>query len=213
MKMKTERREIPSLLKKVLTTDVHLTDAFVNQTERFLPLRQIKIYYKFLEVSGHGLLWLSGWLAFIWIANNKNLYQMQVNLLIGLLFDILTVAILKAVTRRRRPSDNKNSFELGPDKFSFPSGHASRASLITFFFFSIHPVSSVFILTFFSWTISICLSRILLRKHYFLDIICGISLGIMEGFFINMIYLKRATCVEFVSWITDEKLDGGEFHV
>lgn len=130
-----------------------------------------------------------------------------------MLFDILTVAILKAVTRRRRPSDNENSFEFGPDKFSFPSGHASRASFITFFFSSIYPVSSIFILTFFSWTISICLSRILLRKHYFLDIICGILLGILEGFFIDMTYLKRETCVNFVAWITDEKFDGAEFHV
>lgn len=200
-------------LQQILTTDVCLTNVFINRAERILPFWQFKNYYKFLEFSGHGLLWLSGWLAFIWISNNTNLHQMQVNLMIGLMFDILTVAILKAITRRRRPSKNENSFQIGPDKYSFPSGHASRASFITYFFLNIYPISSILKLLFFAWATLICLSRILLRKHHLLDIICGIFLGIIEGLFINTIYLKPAICIYLVSWITDEKLDGGEFHV
>lgn len=48
--LKSEGRRIPESLRTVLTVDAYLTDAFVNLVEKFLPLRQLEIHYKFLEV-------------------------------------------------------------------------------------------------------------------------------------------------------------------
>lgn len=52
-----------------------------------------------------------------------------------------------------------------------------------------------------------------MRRHYLLDVVGGILLGITNGILISTIYLTQETSTELISWITDEKLDGGEYHV
>ncbi|XP_051172096.1 polyisoprenoid diphosphate/phosphate phosphohydrolase PLPP6 [Leptopilina boulardi] len=209
----TKKREVPSTMRKVLAVDAYITDNFVKAVDKFLPFRSLKTHYQALEISCHGILWIASWLAFIWILNSKNLYQMQVNFLIGIFTDILIIAIIKALVRRRRPTPNTDIFGIGPDKFSFPSGHASRASYIVYFFFNLWPVNFIFIPPLLAWSFSICLSRVLMRRHYLLDVVGGILLGITNGILISTIYLTQETSTELISWITDEKLDGGEYHV
>jgi len=208
-----EKREVPSVLRRCLAVDAYLTDVIVKNVEKFMPLRQLKVHYRVLEYSCHGVPWLAGWLAFIWILNSKNLYQMQVNLMIGLLIDIVAVALLKAIIRRRRPAVNDDPFAIGPDKYSFPSGHASRATMIVYFLLNLWPVSIIYIPPLLAWVTSICLSRLLMRRHHLLDIISGVLLGIIEGMFVGLIYLEADTCAGFIFWLTDEKLDGAEYHV
>ncbi|XP_032674912.1 phospholipid phosphatase 6-like [Odontomachus brunneus] len=200
----SEGRRIRKSLRTVLTVDTYLTDAFVNLVEKFLPLRQLEIHYKFLELSCHGIPWLTTILIFIQILDNKSLFQMQVNLMIGLLIDILLVCILKAIIRRRRPSLDNNLFFIGPDKYSFPSGHASRAVFITYFFFYIWPISLIFASPILAWSVSVCLSRLLLRRHHILDVLFGILLGILEGLIVSYIYLEQETCLNLISWISKD---------
>lgn len=206
----SEKRQIPTLLRKVLAVDAYLTDEFVKLIERFLPLRQLKVHYKLLEISCHGVVWLASSLVLIWILNSKSLYQMQVNLLIGLLLDIFLIAVIKAITRRRRPTSNDDSFTIGPDKYSFPSGHASRAMFIVYFFFYVWPISLVFAPPLLAWCFSVCTSRLLLRRHHIFDVLVGVFLGIFEGLIIGYIYLEQETCINLISWITDEKIHGSE---
>lgn len=127
--------------------------------------------------------------------------------------DILLIAILKAVTRRRRPAKNDDPFAIGPDKYSFPSGHASRTAFITYFFINLWPVSFIFYPPLLAWTVSVSLSRLLMRRHHILDIVAGVVLGLVNGMFISMIYLDADTCLGLVSWLSDEKMEGGEYHV
>ncbi|ODN04779.1 Presqualene diphosphate phosphatase, partial [Orchesella cincta] len=85
---------------------------------------------KILEISCHGVPWFV--ICFISIYLIPSAREFQVNLLIGLLLDVVLVALTKAVTRRNRPSvSNDMFFTHGPDKFSFPSGHASRAVFLS----------------------------------------------------------------------------------
>lgn len=125
---------------------------------------------------------------------------------------MIIVAVLKAITRRRRPAKNE-SLEIGPDKFSFPSGHASRAFYIAGFLIYNWPVHFVFVPPLMCWAVCVCLSRIMMRRHHLLDVVVGVALGIAEAFFVGLIYLEHDTCTDLVWWITDEKLDGGEYHV
>ena len=127
--------------------------------------------------------------------------------------DIIIIAVLKAYTRRRRPSKNEDSFDLGPDQFSFPSGHASRALYIASFFLFNWAIHFLFIPSLVAWAFSVCISRILMRRHHILDVIVGIVLGFVESCIIGFIYLDNDTCTNLISWLTDEKLDGGEYHV
>lgn len=41
---------MPSALRTILAVDAYVTNAFVNQVEHFLPMKQLKVHYKTLEV-------------------------------------------------------------------------------------------------------------------------------------------------------------------
>ncbi|XP_033364408.1 phospholipid phosphatase 6 isoform X1 [Bombus vosnesenskii] len=210
---KHPKREIPSMLNKILDRDVQLTRSVVKCVENLPLMGKLRMHYKMLEISCHAVPWITSILAFIWILNNKNLYQMQVNLLMALILDIIIIAILKAYIRRRRPAVNDDPFSLGPDKYSFPSGHASRSVLIFYFFKYLWPVSDICLLSISIWIFAVILSRLLMRRHYILDISAGIFLGYIEGMLVSILYLESETCSNLIYWITDEKLDGAEYDI
>lgn len=124
------------------------------------------------------------------------------------------MAILKAIFRRRRPAGNKpDAMEIGPDKFSFPSGHVSRAVFIAYFFLYLHPINLIFVPPLLAWCFSVSVSRILLRRHHLLDVLAGAVLGIAEGLFLALFWLSEKSAFYVIESITDERLDGGEYHV
>ncbi|KAL3248744.1 hypothetical protein MRX96_017827 [Rhipicephalus microplus] len=55
------------------------------------------------------------------------------NVFLALLIDVVLVAVLKAVARRRRPGVSREQYEREPlsSNLSFPSGFTSRAFLVT----------------------------------------------------------------------------------
>lgn len=103
--------------------------------------------------------------------------------------------------------------QIGPDKFSFPSGHASRAVYIAYFFINLYSLPIIFYPPLLAWATSICLSRVLLNRHHLLDIFAGVALGLFEGWLLGMLWLEKDTATWLWSSLSDEKLDGGEFHV
>lgn len=135
--------------------------------------------------------------------------------IVGLLLDIILIAIAKAYFRRRRPQQNTDDAlgQIGPDVFSFPSGHASRAVFVVFFFMHLWPISVIFYPPLLAWATSVCLSRILMNRHYILDVVGGCLLGILEGVIMSFLWLEDSTAKSFFSLISDEKLDGGDYHV
>lgn len=155
---------------------------------------------------------------------------MQMNMFFGLVLDIIFVAVIKAATRRRRPTVNDDIFSIGPDKFrfvfimvlvcvqineilfcpyfSFPSGHASRAFFILFFFTVLDPVSLFFWPPLFAWATSVALSRLLLYRHHILDITAGIVLGAFEAILLGWLWMGKDTANWVMSWISDENLPG-----
>lgn len=208
------KRQVPQVLRSLLQLDVLLTDNFCRIVERIVP-RRWNTHYKALEISCHGIPWLVGWLAFIWLWYSPSLFQMQVNFYIGLLLDAAVVAVVKAITRRRRPRANQGDMfaTTSLDKFSFPSGHATRACFISYFFIRLYSVSSLFEYPLLLWSAAVCVSRILLRRHHILDVTAGAFIGVLEGVVLGRIWLNQEWCAWLISSITDEKLDGGEYHV
>ncbi|XP_063634358.1 polyisoprenoid diphosphate/phosphate phosphohydrolase PLPP6 [Cydia splendana] len=208
-----EKRQVPKMLQKILQYDIQVTKKFVDGALQNTALRSLRNHAKFLEVSCHGIVWLAGWLSFIWLFNNKDLYQLQVNMLIALILDIVIIAVLKAFVRRRRPVPMNKLSDLGPDKYSFPSGHASRSVLVAFTLMYLSPVSIIFYPPLLAWVTSVCLSRVLAERHYFLDVFAGCGLGVLEGLLMALIWLSQSTSASILSSLSDEKLDGGEYHV
>lgn len=77
------KREVPKELRKLLELDAAVTEKFCLLVNQYLPFRSSQAHYKALEISCHGIPWLAGWLAFVWLINASSLYQMQVNFYIG----------------------------------------------------------------------------------------------------------------------------------
>lgn len=134
-------------------------------------------------------------------------------LVAALILDIIVVAIVKALVRRRRPVPMNKLLEVGPDKYSFPSGHASRAALIAFILMYQDPVSIIFFPPLLAWVTSVSVSRVLAQRHYILDVLAGIGLGLLEGLFMCLIWFSQSTSAGILASLSDEKRDGGEFHV
>ncbi|XP_025414940.1 phospholipid phosphatase 6 [Sipha flava] len=210
-----QKRNVPSPIKSILDVDAKLTSVLCNTVSKFLPSNKFFTYYRGLEYSCHGIVWIACWLAFIWFVWSRPLFQMQVNFLVGLFIDIIVVAIIKAFVRRRRPVGNRNDqwVSIGPDAYSFPSGHVSRAIFITFYFSKLYPLDNLIVLFLSIWAIAVSSSRILLRRHYLLDVIAGVILGYLVCVGLSMIWLDQSTAEYIVSYVSDDKLDGGEYHV
>lgn len=129
--------------------------------------------------------------------------------------DIIFVALIKAYVRRKRPKANiKDAIgEIGPDVFSFPSGHASRATFVAYFFINLFPLHFLFYPSLLAWATSICISRILLNRHHILDVLAGVLLGLFEGVLVGFLLIGDDSSKWLMNYLTDEKLDGGEYHV
>ena len=83
-----------------------------------------------LEHSGNGLVWLFGAVA-VWLHPSITLQERcaLTNFLVAFVLDLILVGSLKSIFRRPRPIYNSRGdfiLVVSVDKYSFPSGHASR---------------------------------------------------------------------------------------
>lgn len=110
---------------------------------------------------------------------------------------------------------NKNDqwVTIGPDNYSFPSGHVSRAFFIVFFFSKLHPLNEFMVVVIYIWAIAVAFSRILLRRHHLLDVIAGNILGYLISLIVSVVWINQSTAEYIVSYISDDVLEGGEYHV
>jgi membrane-associated phospholipid phosphatase len=145
----------------------------------YLYLRKFVIA---LEFSGSGYIWIP--YSIIMIALHYTTIREAIRYILlftGLMFDIAVIGTAKGLTRRPRPAVNHDDvLSIGPDKYSFPSGHTSRAVFLLFYFvrtkfFETIPVPMIII-----WLSLVVASRVLLGRHYVSDVIAGIFFGIFE---------------------------------
>lgn len=209
--MESRKRAVPAL-GKLLDLDEITTEKFCRWSQYFYAFRYLKAHSKTLEVSCHGIPWFVGVFLFIVVTSSAALHQQQVNLLFGLILDVVLIAIIKAYVRRRRPHKNRDDMfmTLNIDNFSFPSGHASRSVLVAYFFMFLCPLPSFFVFPLLIWVISVCISRILLNRHYILDVIGGVVLGYMEGVILGLFWLSKELSVFLISWLSDSTYDDVE---
>ena len=86
-----------------------------------------RAFYKALEHTGSGLLWLPLAVA-LFLAPNA-CKALAANLFLGLLIDLAYVGLQKGIVRRPRPVYNNASdflLVVKVDQYSFPSGHSAR---------------------------------------------------------------------------------------
>ncbi|KAH9421296.1 hypothetical protein DERP_013745 [Dermatophagoides pteronyssinus] len=149
-----------------------------------------KRYLQILEYSCHGIPWLALITLFTFTTSDNNFW---IELLIGLLIDIVYIALAKAFCRRRRPSyapQAENAW-ITVDKLSFPSGHASRSIYLALILSKQFPFLMIFI---WPWAFAVTISRVLYGRHFFGDILAGIFIG-----YFNYV-TQKFPLQQFIKW-------------
>ena len=135
-----------------------------------------------LEHSGNGFLWIIGtFLLLIWPTAGWKLRVFAINLELGFLLDLIVIGIIKLAVKRARPdyAEKQYSTNIPADKYSFPSGHASRCIFIATAIFLFRSMCRrVFWVSAVVWAVCTSMSRVLLGRHFLSDIVVGSVIGI-----------------------------------
>jgi len=87
----------------------------------------------------------------------------------------VVVVGIKSLIRRQRPPGTDGLIYRKADPFSFPSGHAARAVLLSLLALRMGPVAAFIGIV--AWSPVMVLSRIAIGIHYVLDVVAGAALG------------------------------------
>ena len=103
-------------------------------------------------------------------------------LLIGLFLTYIISFVIRFFYFKNRPNKEKyTNFIMKIDASSFPSVHSMRAifmAIIISKFFA-NPIMIIFLLL---WALIVSYSRVYIKKHYWIDIIVGLIIGILLAF-------------------------------
>lgn len=119
----------------------------------------------------------------------------------GLLIDLLFVGLVKSIFRRSRPHYNPNMKPaVSVDHFSFPSGHASRVFFIASFVSLLDDFSGNcwLVLGVWAWAVLTSCSRVLLGRHFVLDVLAGACLGVLEAVFVFRFLEVKTIAVSYL---------------
>ncbi|KQK00650.1 probable lipid phosphate phosphatase beta [Brachypodium distachyon] len=176
-----------SLAKSTLLGGVGDLDAAVSLRLHALFLPVPRLLLKALEVAGDGRIWLPVPISLLLISTttSSTVSPLLVGLVAGLVLDLAFVGLVKLVVRRQRPAYNVEDMyvAVAADHWSFPSGHSSRAFLVAAFLAD----GGFPRLALFLWAAATSASRVLLGRHYVLDVVAGAWLGVMEAWLSNLI--------------------------
>ncbi|XP_005528785.1 PREDICTED: presqualene diphosphate phosphatase [Pseudopodoces humilis] len=150
---------------------------------------------KVIEVSGHGIPWLLGTFYGLCQSDSSAAREVLLNLLFALLLDLVMVAVVKGLVKRPRPTHNKMDMfvTISVDKYSFPSGHATRAALVCRFVLR-HLVLAVPLrVLVVLWALIVSISRVMLGRHNMTDVLFGLLLGYALYGVVEHCWLSPAT--------------------
>ncbi|XP_074527064.1 inactive phospholipid phosphatase 7-like [Halichoeres trimaculatus] len=162
------------------------------------PLRSM---VTLLALTGHALPWFFGTLICLWKSNTLAGQEVLVNLLLALVLDLMTVAGMQKLVKRKGPWDLPPGFMdyIAMDMYSFPAAHASRAVMVSKFLLN-HLVLAVPLrILLYLWAVLVGVSRVLLGKHHLSDVGCGFALGFLHFNLVESVWLDSATCQTLIS--------------
>ena len=124
----------------------------------------------------------------------------------ALIVDILIIAMLKLIVRRKRPAHNQMDMfaTVSIDNHSFPSGHTTRAVLLALFFARHLTVPRLTEVALLIWSVAVCISRVLLGRHHVLDVVCGVLVGYVEFLIVEAFWMSPETCMALLQPIHEE---------
>ncbi|XP_041804864.1 phospholipid phosphatase 6-like [Chelmon rostratus] len=143
------------------------------------PWGSIRPLVRLVEFSGHVIPWLIGTVYTLLRGESAAEQEVMLNLALALLLDLLLVRVVKTLVRRRRPAQNRSDIfsTFFVERYSFPSGHATRAAMCARFLLAqLVDTASMRVLVV-GWAALVSLSRLLLARHYVTDVGFGLAMG------------------------------------
>lgn len=129
-----------------------------------------------LAHSGDSLVW-AGLCVLGWLLGDTQWKARAVVVFAGLVVTEIVVVVIKMCIRRPRPPGDAGMIYRKVDPFSFPSGHAARASMLCIISIIMGPAAATLGIAL--WSPFMIVSRIAIGLHYVLDVLAGILLGIL----------------------------------
>ncbi|KAM6902866.1 inactive phospholipid phosphatase 7-like [Xenentodon cancila] len=154
-----------------------------------------------LALTGHGITWIIGTIVCLTRSNTLAGQEVLVNLLLALIVDVMTVAGVQRLVKRKGPWEMTPGFLdcVAMDMYSFPAAHASRAAMVSKFLLS-HLVLAVPLrILLVLWAFLVGMSRVLLGKHHLTDMVCGFALGLLHFTLMETVWLSSNTCQTLIS--------------
>lgn len=93
--------------------------------------------------------------------------------------------VLKVLMRRSRPREMTGFYSTKYDRYSFPSGHATRIACLAMVFSQQFPCWAV---VFYALALFVALCRIALGIHYVSDVLVGMAVGFLASWVIVSIW-------------------------
>ncbi len=133
-----------------------------------------------LSHSGDSWLWATG-IGLIWLLSFSypDLHRLSAILEISIVIQALSIFVLKRLIHRQRPDGEWGGIYRQIDPHSFPSGHATRAAMLSVLGLAFGPAWLGWLLVI--WTPLVCIARVMTGVHYVSDILGGIILGLLLG--------------------------------
>jgi undecaprenyl-diphosphatase len=161
-------------------------------TGLFTLPRQRRVLHFFalgLAHSGDGPVWV-GLVAAAWLLGDSRWKARAVVAFTGLVLAEIVVIAVKMIFRRPRPPGGSGMIYRKADPYSFPSGHAARATMLCIIAWQLGPLPAF--LAILLWSPFMVVSRVAIGIHYVSDVIAGIFLG----------WILTALLLQFASALT-----------
>ncbi len=129
-----------------------------------------------LAHSGDSFIW-AGLCVLAWFLGNTQWKMRAVIVFAGLVLAEIVVVGIKMCIRRPRPPGESGKIYRRADPFSFPSGHAARAAMLSFLAIVLGPCAAALGIA--VWSPFMIVSRIAIGIHYVFDVVGGILLGVL----------------------------------
>lgn len=109
--------------------------------------------------------------------------------------DLLLVGIVKTAVRRRRPAHNRMDMfaTFSVDRYSFPSGHSTRAALCGRFLLAHLVLAAPLRVLVLLWAGLVGFSRVLLGRHNVSDVLFGFFMGYWQYNLVETLWLSPLT--------------------
>lgn len=165
------------------------------------PLAKYRRMLSMFEMSAHFAVWFGGLIFLMWFFSiDVAVRTFLFNVFLALFIDVVLVAVLKAVARRRRPGVSREQYEREPlsSSLSFPSGFTSRAFLVTLIVVKHSHLFPLFKLPFLVWCIAVAICKLLMGRQFLGDSLAGAVLGYIEyHWIVNPLWLSEGAASFF----------------